>query len=59
MPYSLDIQHDGRMHSISVPDLSAPRCAHCGEIVLDDPANRQITEAFRQQIGLLKRPCER
>ncbi|HEV7222837.1 MAG TPA: type II TA system antitoxin MqsA family protein [Pirellulales bacterium] len=51
--YSAEMEHDGRIYLVSVPALRAPRCANCGEIVLDDAANRQISESFRRQLGLL------
>jgi putative zinc finger/helix-turn-helix YgiT family protein len=47
------LEHDGRTYSVSVRDLEAPRCEKCGEIVLDGAANRQISSAFREQLGLL------
>lgn len=52
-PYALDMEHDGRSYSVTIEELRAPRCGRCGEIVLDDCANRQISEAFRKQLGLL------
>jgi hypothetical protein len=36
-----------------VPEFRVPRCQNCGAMVLDDDANDQITEALRQQLGLL------
>lgn len=51
--YTVEMEHDGRSYSVSVPDLEAPRCKECGELVLDDAANQRISEAFRQQLGLL------
>jgi putative zinc finger/helix-turn-helix YgiT family protein len=51
--YSIDMEHDGRTYSVTVDDLAAPRCERCGEVVLDDAANHRISDAFRQQIGLL------
>ncbi len=53
IPYSVDMEHDGRTYSVNIAELKAPRCEECGEVVLDDHANRQISDAFRQQIGLL------
>lgn len=51
--YTCEADHDGRNYTIKVPTLKVPRCANCGELVLDSAANRQITESFRQQLGLL------
>lgn len=53
MPYSVQIEHDGRSYTVDLPDLAAPRCKACGEIVMDQAANRQVTDAFQRQIGLL------
>jgi putative zinc finger/helix-turn-helix YgiT family protein len=52
-PYSVQMEHDGRTYAVSIPDLVAPRCQECGELVLDDAANERISGAFRQQLGLL------
>ncbi len=38
----VDMEHDGRTYSVSIDGLKAPRCEECGEVVLDDHANRQI-----------------
>ena len=53
VPYSVEMEHDGRSYTIEIPALDAPRCQQCGEIVLDDAANHQISNAFRQHLGLL------
>lgn len=55
--YESEISHDGQLISVSVPDLETPRCSACGEIVLDDAANRQISAALRKQLGILS-PAE-
>jgi putative zinc finger/helix-turn-helix YgiT family protein len=51
--YTVEEDHDGRTYTVTVPDLQTPRCDRCGELVLDDAANRQISAALRQQLGLL------
>lgn len=51
--YTVEAEHDGRSYTVAIPDLKTPRCQNCGELVLDSAANRQITEALRQQLGLL------
>ena len=53
VPYTTQIDHDGRKYTVIIADLAVPRCANCGTISLDDEANRQISAAFRQQAGLL------
>jgi putative zinc finger/helix-turn-helix YgiT family protein len=52
-PYTLQVDHDGRKYTVTVPDLVVPRCSNCGTIVLDEDANRQISAAFRKEAGLL------
>ena len=51
--YSAEIHYEGRDYMVHVPDLETPRCESCGELLLDDAANRRISAAFRQQAGLL------
>jgi putative zinc finger/helix-turn-helix YgiT family protein len=53
VPYTTQIDHDGRKYTVTIPDLVVPRCGTCGTIVLDEEANRQISAAFRTQAGLL------
>jgi putative zinc finger/helix-turn-helix YgiT family protein len=51
--YSTPIDHDGRTYTITLPEFIVPRCGNCGTIALDEEANRQISDAFRKQAGLL------
>ena len=51
--YSTPIDHDGRTYTVTIPEFIVPRCGNCGTIALDEEANRQISEAFRKQAGLL------
>jgi putative zinc finger/helix-turn-helix YgiT family protein len=53
VPYTVQIDHDGRKYNIAIPELIVPRCENCGTIVLDVEADRQISAAFRQEAGLL------
>ena len=53
VPYTTQIDHDGRKYTLTIPDLVVPRCANCGTISPDDEANRQNSAAFRKQAGLL------
>ena len=53
VPYATNVEHDGRAYLVEIPDLAVARCENCGEIVLDDAANRRISEQFRLQAGLL------
>ncbi len=53
VPYTVQIDHDGRKYTITIPDFLVPRCGKCGTIVLDEEANRQISAALREEVGLL------
>lgn len=53
IPYQAEIEHDGRTYLVTLPDLAVLRCQHCSAIVLDDAANEKISQAFRQEVGLL------
>jgi putative zinc finger/helix-turn-helix YgiT family protein len=53
IPYTTEVQHDGRTYSVQLPALEVLRCSECGAIVLDDAANARISEAFRYEAGLL------
>jgi putative zinc finger/helix-turn-helix YgiT family protein len=53
--YETEIALDiGELHIIAIPDLIAPKCRNCGRMIFDDPVNRRITNALREQVGLLK-----
>ncbi len=54
LPYAITVDHDGRSHTVEIPELVAPQCGHCKEISLDEEADRQISAAFRQTAGLLR-----
>lgn len=51
--YTTEIVHDGRSYTVTVPSLRTFSCRNCGEVVLDAEANKQISETFRRQAGLL------
>jgi putative zinc finger/helix-turn-helix YgiT family protein len=53
VPYTVQIDHDGRKYTVTILDLVVPRCGKCGTIVLDEDANRRISAAFRKEAGLL------
>jgi putative zinc finger/helix-turn-helix YgiT family protein len=53
IPYSTQINHDGRSYQVVIPGLEVARCEKCGEVLLHDMATRRISEAFRQGVGLL------
>jgi putative zinc finger/helix-turn-helix YgiT family protein len=53
LPYSTVVQYDGRSYAVDVPDLRVPCCKNCGDMVFDDSANDQVTDALRRLVGLL------
>src|SRR2546425_942878 len=53
IPYSTEIQHDGRLYQIQIPNLDVLRCGHCGALVLDDAGDDRVSEALRQAAGLM------
>jgi DNA-binding transcriptional regulator YiaG len=55
--YPVELEHDGRRYSFSIPNLDVLQCQNCGAIVLNDSANERIEDALRATIGLLS-PCE-
>src|SRR5437870_4262743 len=51
--YQAEIEHDGRAYAIAIPALQVLKCGHCGALVLDDDANKQVSGALRRAAGLL------
>ncbi|HTU18129.1 MAG TPA: type II TA system antitoxin MqsA family protein [Gemmataceae bacterium] len=51
--YRCEMAHDGQLYSVTVPELTVPRCGHCGELVFNYPAEEQIRNALRSQLRLL------
>jgi putative zinc finger/helix-turn-helix YgiT family protein len=52
--YTAELAHDGRTYRVTVSQLSVARCERCGAIILDDAANRRLSEALRSVVGLLQ-----
>src|SRR5262249_49580302 len=52
--YRAELEHDGRTYPIIVTDFQVLRCSRCGTIVLDDAANRRLSDALRGAAGLLQ-----
>ncbi len=48
-----EIEHDGRKYSVSVANFRVLQCQNCRELVLDDSADEILTEALRNEAGLL------
>jgi hypothetical protein len=52
-PYTTEVKHDGSLYELALPALEAPRCQNCGEVVIDDAADEQISQALRDIVGLI------
>ncbi len=53
IPYTIEVKHDGTLHSVPLPALEVPKCRACGELIFDLRADDQISEALRAQLKLL------
>ncbi len=53
IPYSAEVNHDGRLYEIEIPALEIPRCGSCGELVFTNRADEQICDALRARLTLL------
>src|SRR6266542_1728982 len=53
VPYTAEVNHDGRLYEVQVPALEIPRCRACGELVFTNRVDEQITDALRAQLRLL------
>ena len=51
--YRCEVSYEGRLHTVLVPQLRVPRCAHCGELAFGNESSDQISDALRRQLGLL------
>jgi len=51
--YSVELDHDGRSYSLSIPNLEVLECEACKTRVLPDNAHSRITLALREKAGLL------
>jgi len=54
VPYSVQIDHDGRKYQVAIPDFVVPTCSNCGAVSIDAPAAEIIDAKLREQAGLLK-----
>ncbi|HUY31542.1 MAG TPA: type II TA system antitoxin MqsA family protein [Pirellulales bacterium] len=53
VPYTTEILHDGKLHTVSIPNLSVPRCEACGEMVFDIEVDQQKQIVMCAVLGLL------
>lgn len=57
IPYTANVRHDGRVHTIAIASLKVDKCSSCGNIVLTSTSDEQISEELRKLLGLLQ-PAE-
>src|ERR1700735_4312186 len=51
IPYEFDGIVNGRTVKVALDDFAVPRCANCGELVLDYCADEQLHRAIRAADG--------
>lgn len=52
-PYAGEVKHDGRLHTIEIPQLEIPTCGSCGAQVFSNHVDAQISKALRAHLRLL------
>jgi transcriptional regulator with XRE-family HTH domain len=51
--FEVEVRHDGRLYSLSIPNLHLPICQACGEKVFTVNVDRQVNDALRSHLKLL------
>lgn len=51
--YDAEVRHDGRIHEFAIPNLKAPVCTACKQMVVTGEVDQQITNALRAHLQLL------
>ncbi len=51
--HTCEVNHDGRLHTVEVPELQVGKCRACGEVCFDDFTDDQISAALRAKLRLL------
>jgi putative zinc finger/helix-turn-helix YgiT family protein len=51
--YTSEMEHDGRKYTVTVADFHVLQCQRCGDLILDDAANKRLSDALRAEVGLL------
>jgi len=51
--YAVQLKHDGRLHSIEIPDLTIPKCKACGALTFNNTADDQVLAVLRLHFKLL------
>lgn len=52
--YDTTLRYEGRDYQIVVPELPALKCQDCGEVLLNDESDSELSRAFRDQLKLLQ-----
>ena len=53
VPYTAEVKHDGRVHTIEIDRLEIPTCQSCGERLFSKHVDEKISQALRSQLRLL------
>ncbi len=53
IPYTTDVEYEGRSYQIAFPALEVLLCAKCGTIILPSEADQKITDALQRAAGIL------
>jgi YgiT-type zinc finger domain-containing protein len=51
--HQAEIKHDGRLHTIQIPDLPVMKCNSCGEVFFNTTSHNEISQALRRHLNLL------
>jgi putative zinc finger/helix-turn-helix YgiT family protein len=51
--YSTEVNHDGRLYHVEVPELEVAVCGACGQRLFGNRADEQVSDALRAKLGLL------
>ncbi len=51
--YDAEIRHDGRLYTLTIPQLDIPACQACGEKVITEKVDDHINAALRAHLHLL------
>jgi putative zinc finger/helix-turn-helix YgiT family protein len=51
--YSTELEHDGRLYSVTIKDAQVLKCQACGSEILPHETHERLLEALRKSAGLL------
>jgi len=52
--HTAEIKHEGKLHSVEVSDLPVQKCRDCEKVFFSNDSDEKISDALREQLGLLK-----